>query len=316
MNESIHNSHDKGFKYLFGIKRLFVQLLRSFVQQDWAQRILPGDVELVDKSFILPDFKHKEADLVYKIKMDGNYVYFYLLELQSSVDFQMPYRLLLYMIEIWRTVLKDTNSKEAKRKDYKLPVIVPCVLYNGDDKWTVARSFRETLARYEEFDEFVLDFKYILFDVRRYNDDDLLELANVIGATFFIDKTTDKEKDLLERLVIMAKRIQELSSDDIDVLWVWIKNISTIGLTNDMECEIEEFILQERTVENLVYGVERVMKRERFEAKLEGKAEGKVEEQIKIAKEMIIDNEPMEKILKYTKIPLAEIQKLAKEIGH
>ena len=316
MNESIHNSHDKGFKYLFGIKRLFVQLLRSFVQQDWAQRILPEDVELVDKSFILPDFKHKEADLVYKIKMDGNYVYFYLLELQSSVDFQMPYRLLLYMIEIWRTVLKDTTSKEAKRMDFKLPVIVPCVLYNGDDKWTVARSFRETLARYEEFDEFVLDFKYILFDVRRYNDDDLLELANVIGATFFIDKTKDKEKDLLERLVIMAKRIQELSSDDIDVLWVWIKNISTIGLTNDMECEIEEFILQERTVENLVYGVERVMKRERFEAKLEGKAEGKVEEQIKIAKEMIIDNEPMEKIQKYTKIPLAEIQKLAKKLGH
>lgn len=62
----------------------------------------------------------------------------------------------------------------------------------------------------------------------------------------------------------------------------------------------------------MVYGVERVMKRERFEAKLEGK----VEEQIKIAKEMIIDNEPIEKILKYTKIPLAEIQKLAKEIGH
>ena len=142
MEENIHNTHDKGYKYLFSIKRLFVQLLRSFIQQGWAQKIAPEDVELVDKSFILPDFKDKEADLVYKVKMDGGDVYFYLLELQSSVDFQMPYRLLLYMVEIWRTVLKDTDSKEAERKDFKLPVIVPCVLYNGNDNWTAVRSFR------------------------------------------------------------------------------------------------------------------------------------------------------------------------------
>jgi hypothetical protein len=72
------------------IKRLFVQLLKSFVDQGWVDKIEPEDVELVDKSFILPDFKNKEADLVYKVKMDGTNVYFYLLELQSSVDYQMP----------------------------------------------------------------------------------------------------------------------------------------------------------------------------------------------------------------------------------
>lgn len=59
--------------------------------------------------------------------MDGVDVCFYLLELQSTVDFQMPYRLLLYMVEIWRTVLKDTDAKEAARKNFKLPAIVPCV---------------------------------------------------------------------------------------------------------------------------------------------------------------------------------------------
>ncbi len=160
MEKNIHNTHDKGYKYLFSIKRLFVQLLRSFIKQGWAQKIAPEDIELVDKSFILPDFKDKEADLVYKIKMDGGDVYFYLLELQSTVDYQMPYRLLLYMVEIWRTILKDTVSKEAERKDFKLPVIVPCVLYNGNDNWTAVKSFRETIARHEEFDEFVLDFKY------------------------------------------------------------------------------------------------------------------------------------------------------------
>lgn len=306
MEENIHNTLDKGYKYLFSIKRLFVQLLRSFVNQGWAQKIAPEDVELVDKSFILPDFKDKEADLVYKIKIDGGDVYFYLLELQSTVDYQMPYRILLYMVEIWRTVLKDTASNEAERKDFKLPVIVPCVLYNGSDNWTADKSFRETLARHEDFDEFVLDFKYILFDVRRYNDEDLLNLANVIGAAFFIDKTKDKANDLLGRLEAVAKRMQGLSDDDVQVLWTWLKNIAARGLPKDKENEIEEIFQKERKVLNMVYAIERVMQQERVEAE-EVKA-------IEIAKEMIKDNESIEKIQKWTKLSVDTIQKLFKEV--
>ena len=84
MKKEIHNPHDKGYKYILSIKRLFVELLRSFVDQGWTQNIKPEDVEIVDKSFILPDFKNREADLVYKVNIDGNNIFFYLLELQSS----------------------------------------------------------------------------------------------------------------------------------------------------------------------------------------------------------------------------------------
>ncbi len=307
MEENIHNTHDKGYKYLFSIKRLFVQLLRSFINQGWAQKIAPEDVEIVDKSFILPDFKDKEADLVYKIKMDGGDVYFYLLELQSTVDFQMPYRLLLYMVEIWRTVLKDTASREAERKDFKLPVIVPCVLYNGNDNWTAEKSFRETLARHEEFDEFVLDFKYILFDVRRYNDEDLLKLSNVIGAAFFIDKTMDKANDLLGRLKAVAKRMHGLSDDDIQVLWTWLKNIAARGLPKDKENEIEEIFQKERKVLDMVYAIERVMQQERTDAISE--------EKIEIAKKLIKKGMIVEDIADITELSVDAIRKLIKELG-
>ena len=85
---------------------------------------------LVNKSFILQDFKDKEADIVYRIKVKEQEVIFYvLLELQSSVDYQMPYRLLQYMLEIWREYLKDIDTNIAESKDFKLPVIVQMVLY-------------------------------------------------------------------------------------------------------------------------------------------------------------------------------------------
>jgi predicted transposase/invertase (TIGR01784 family) len=264
-------------------------------------------VELVDKTFILQDFKDKEADLVYKVKMDGKEVYFYLLELQSTVDFQMPYRLLLYMVEIWRSILKDTNSNEAQRKDFRLPVIIPCVLYNGENNWTVVRSFRETLARNEDFGECVLDFKYILFDIRRYNDETLLNLANVIGAAFFLDKTKDME-ELAGRLKAIVQRLQGLTDDDVGVLWKWLKNIVVRGLTEAEQEQIEEIFQKERKVDNMVYAIERIMEQERVDTRRE--------EKIEIAKKMLRDNETFEKIIKWTELPLTTIQELAQEIVH
>jgi len=79
------------------------------------------------------------------------------------------------MVEIWGNVLKETDKKEVRRKDFRLPVIIPCVLYNGSNNWTAKKSFKETLFKFEQFGEFVLDFKYILIDIRRYKDEELLD---------------------------------------------------------------------------------------------------------------------------------------------
>ncbi len=92
------NRQDKGYKYLLSVKKVFLELLRSFVRQGWVNEIDESNIVRVDKSFILQDFRDKEADLVYWIKMNDKDVIFYILmEMQSTVDFQMPYRLLLYI---------------------------------------------------------------------------------------------------------------------------------------------------------------------------------------------------------------------------
>ena len=167
---SFNNKHDKGYKYLFSTKRVFLQLLKSFLRQSWVHKIDESSLEKIDKSFILQDFKGKEADIIYKVRIDENEVFFYiLLELQSTVDYQMPYRLLQYMLEIWRTILKDTEGKANKRKDFKLPPIIPCVLYNGRYNWTAPLSFKEIVVANELFGDNILNFNYMLFDIARYS---------------------------------------------------------------------------------------------------------------------------------------------------
>jgi len=322
LKREIHNPHDKGYKYILSIKRLFAELLRSFVDQGWAKNIKPEDVELVDKSFILPDFKNREADLVYKVNIDGSNIYFYLLELQSSVDHQMPYRLLLYMVEIWRTILKDIDKKEAAKKDFRLPVIVPCVLYNGKDKWTAKRSFKETLFKYEEFGDLVVNFQYILFDVRRYKDKDLLDLSNLIASVFFLEKTTEQTDDLLERLKKVLEKLKGISSEDEFILYNWLKKILIKGNVELEEVDGIYFNKEGKEGNNMVSAIERVLKKEKMDARKEGIKEGKEEgikegikeTKIQIAQEMLKEGNAVEYVSRITKLSIEEVEEISKSI--
>src|SRR5690625_1463501 len=134
--ENINNEHDVGYKFLLSSKKVFLQLLRSFVNKDWVDQIEENQLEKTDKSYILQDFGEKEADLVYHLQIKDREVVFYvLLELQSKVDFQMPFRLLAYMMEIWRDILKNTHENKTKRKSFKLTIIYSIVLYNVINYW-------------------------------------------------------------------------------------------------------------------------------------------------------------------------------------
>src|SRR5690625_5774646 len=96
---------------------------------------------------------------------DQEVVFYILLELQSKVDFQMPFRLLAYMMEIWRDILKNTHENKTKRKSFKLPIIFGIVLYIGVGDWTVQCGWIDVLCGGELFDVQILDFIYTLIDV-------------------------------------------------------------------------------------------------------------------------------------------------------
>lgn len=85
--------------------------------------------------------------------------------MQSKVDFLMPYRLLIYQVEIWRYLMKEQDKKKVAGKSFRLPPIVPIVFYNGKRPWSASRQFRGMLANEELFGPELLDFEYLLIDV-------------------------------------------------------------------------------------------------------------------------------------------------------
>ncbi|MCL1792248.1 MAG: Rpn family recombination-promoting nuclease/putative transposase [Oscillospiraceae bacterium] len=146
------NPHDTRLKELFGNKEAFMSFLHDCVEAKWADEIDADSLRQSPKSFILQDFKKKEADILYEAKLksnSGKVLFYVLLENQSRLDYRMNYRLLLYITEILRDWYNRTDVNERKRRGFKFPAEVPIVFYTGREKWTAATNMKESFAGHE-----------------------------------------------------------------------------------------------------------------------------------------------------------------------
>lgn len=312
-SNKLYNQSDKGYKNIFKNKDMFMEFLQSFVNEDWINQIDTNSIIRVDKEYILQDYKKKESDIVYKLNiLDKNtgekreIIFYILLELQSTIDRLMPYRLLMYMVQIWKEELKSYKRKETQRKTFKLPSIVPIVLYNGSTKWDVPVNFKGILNETDMFDKHLVDFRYILVDVNSYSKDDLLKLANVISIIFMLDQSivAKDKKELESRLCEIGKIKNENNAtpEKIAVIFEWIKEVFLKRVSEEIREEAISILKSVEEGTDMTYALEKLADKMTRDAKKEVA--------IEMAKEMLLDNEPIEKIKKYTKLSEEEIEKL------
>jgi predicted transposase/invertase (TIGR01784 family) len=323
-----HHPHDKGYRQLLNNKRTFLELLQTFVLEGWVREIKEDDLTLVNKTYVQQDFSDKEADIVYRTRLGGTEVIFYvLLELQSTVDNTMPFRLLQYMVEIWRDVYKNTPEKERKRKNFRLPPIVPAVLYNGKRGWTACRSFRDYQSGQEHFPGNLLDFTYILFDVVRYSEEDLHRAANMVSSVFYLDQTVDPS-ELVDRLKKLAGVMKEMDPEQFRQIIVWLRNVIKRKLPKPLQNEIDRVLDETELleVEKMITNIERTldemqkaaeargMEKGRMKGKVEGKLEGKLEGKVETARAALMEGLNVEIVSKITGLTLETVLELKKEL--
>ncbi len=316
----VHQPHDTGYKYLLTSKRIFKELLDSFVKEGWVDKIEVDNLRLDNKTYILPDFSKKESDLVYHITIEGQEVVFYvLLELQSTIDFQMPHCLLFYMIEIWRNFLKNIPESETKRKGFRLPAIVPLVIYNGPGKWTMPQNYRELLSGQELFADHVLNFKYILIDINRFREEELLELPNLIKTVFLMDRAKNSV-EVMQQFSKTESILKNFDVSDYQLFKTWAKNILSRGLPVEKQAEMAKIIKESdpEEVSEMISNVERVLK-EAFEktqmdslamGKMEGKEEGREEVKLELVERMLGESLSIDLIVRITGLSYDEIEKI------
>ncbi|MCG0278205.1 MAG: Rpn family recombination-promoting nuclease/putative transposase, partial [Thermanaeromonas sp.] len=234
-------------------------------------------------------------------------------------------RLLLYMVEVWRDVYNNTPLNLRERKDFRLPPIIPAVLYNGATNWTAARTFKEMQAGYEEFGKYLLDFRYLLFDVNRYSEEELLKAANLIASVFLLDQRISPQ-ELVKRLRKLAGVVKTLSPDEFRYLMAWLKNVIKPKMPADMQAKVDSYLdaTNPWEVEKMISNLELVLEEMQREAwlrglekgKLEGELEGERKAKLQVAENLLLLNVDVDTIVKATGLSLEEIEKLKKQLEH
>jgi hypothetical protein len=136
----------------------------------------------VPGSYITEDFKQREDDIVWRVKVGGEWIYLYLLiEFQSSVDKYMALRMMVYVGLLYQDLVK----RGEMLADGRLPPILPIVLYNGSQRWTAATDIADLIPAVPGLvSEFKPNLKYLLIDENAYSTHELSSLRNLVAAVF------------------------------------------------------------------------------------------------------------------------------------
>lgn len=125
-----------------------------------------GTLALQPASFVRQNLQQSHTDLLYSVQIAGREVLLYLLlEHQTSVDPLMPLRFLSYITEVLR--------QHAETHGLPLPPLLPFVLHQGPDRWTVSTQFHDMFGLPPDLESllgpFLPGFQHALLDLSQFD---------------------------------------------------------------------------------------------------------------------------------------------------
>lgn len=140
MNMGIINKpHDKFFKETLSN----IENSRSFMENYLPSEILNivdlDNLTVEKDSYIDEELEEYFSDILFKtnINQKEGYIYF-LFEHKSYISDTISLQLLKYILKIW-------EQKFKKEKQKKLPLIIPMVIYHGENKWNIAKELTDMI---------------------------------------------------------------------------------------------------------------------------------------------------------------------------
>jgi len=203
--------HDALFKDTLSKKENARSFLENYLPKPILERIELSELEICKDSYISKELEEFYSDLVYKVKISNREGYIYLLfEHKSYYEIFLPFQLLEYMVNLWRLKIKQHVEKEKERlknieelenvknAKFKLPMIIPLVIYHGKKRQAEPLKLSE-IVDITEFGMkmYIPDFEYHLYDFPSYQDKDLkgnIETRLMEWLFKYIRRTELKEK--------------------------------------------------------------------------------------------------------------------------
>ena len=130
----------------------------------------------------------------------------------------------------------------TKTKKFKYPPILPIVYYEGTEKWTAVRNFKDRVHLSDTLGKYIPSFEYLVVPLTSYSDQELVEKGDELSLIFLINKLRSSEefRNLKE---IPKEYFDNLEKTTPDYLLKLIGKIIAVLLyrMNVPRKEVEEF---------------------------------------------------------------------------
>ncbi|MFN2268131.1 MAG: Rpn family recombination-promoting nuclease/putative transposase, partial [Desulfonatronovibrio sp.] len=167
-NEIIRRAHDKCFKSFFSREEVVRDYIRFYIPEEIRKHVDLSTLRISMTGFISKELKEYFSDVMVTMDLIGNSnplsIYF-LYEHKSYPDWFARVQMLNYELQKWID-LKVNNQLSSH-----LPVIIPVLIYNGQDKWKFSTKFEDYFELPSEyFLDFVPKFRHIHHDIGQMDD--------------------------------------------------------------------------------------------------------------------------------------------------
>lgn len=243
------NSHNRDIssKTVFHNAVLCAQFLRDNVDIPILKNIQPEDIEDVSeryRPYLGTEFGSDTVKRIHIFDKEGRerepVFLVSLIEHKSSVDYDVAMQLLRYMMCIWTEYRREMEALQkgiTKRKNFRYPMIIPIVYYEGKAAWTADIHLKERISGGEAFLKWLPDFQYEVIRVHDYSNEELLARGDEMSLIMLVNKIQDAA-DLSEFSRLPHEEVNRIIKDSpgtiIDILASVIESLCIkIGATSE-----------------------------------------------------------------------------------
>ena len=221
---NVNNEHDKIFRTILSDKKEAV----IFINKTLNLKLKENEIEKYKENYITENLINKETDIVYKIK---NKNVFILIEHQTKIDYSMPYRIMEYQFKITKSAVE---IKKLKLKEYKIPIVIPIVLYTGTRKWNVKEYIKEAQESYKQYNGEELG-RYKLVDVNNFTEEELLKEKTFLSKAVLIEskKDTGEMVECFEKIINILNKDKVYTKEQKHLLAIMLNLIFRNKINND-----------------------------------------------------------------------------------
>ena len=126
------------------------------------------------------------------------------------------------------------DIKKLKLKEYKIPIVIPIVLYTGTRKWNVKEYIKEAQESYKQYNGEELG-RYKLVDVNNFTEEELLKEKTFLSKAMLIESKKDTEEmiESLEKIINILNEDNIYTKQQKHLLTIMINLIFRNKINND-----------------------------------------------------------------------------------